>query len=86
MRLFSSRPSDLLRSCGVIVAAYLILHLIMERTRMIEKVMSLNFSWWELLLITGFLVTRLLTYLLVPSVIAALTVRWLAHTLLRNKS
>ena len=72
MKGFSSRPSDLLRSCGLIVLAYVILFQIIERTRMIEKVMTLTFEWWELLLITAFIVSRLATYLLVPATLLAL--------------
>lgn len=60
--------------CILPVVVYAILFPIVAHTRMIEKVMALSFSWWELLLIAAFLVSRLLTYLMVPSLIAALLV------------
>lgn len=64
----------------VLVGAYAILFQVMVHTRMIEKVMALAFSWWELLLIVGFLVSRILTHLLVPPVLVGVGVyvaaRW----------
>lgn len=66
--------------CVLLVAVYAVLFQVMVHTRMIEKVMASAFSWWELLLIVGFLVSRILTYLLVPSVVVAVgvyvLVRW----------
>ncbi len=77
MKRFSLRSRDIIL-CAVIVLTYFILFQVMTHTRMVEKMMALNFTWWELLLITGFIVSRLLTYLLIPSVIAAVLVHRLA--------
>lgn len=68
--------------CALIVLVYAVLFQVMARTHLIEKVMASTFSWWELLLIAGFLITRILSYLLVPSVFAALGVYILSKWLL----
>lgn len=91
MKLLSFHPRDLLIHSMALVVAYAILFQIMIHTRMIEKVMALTFSWWELLLIASFLVTRILTYLLVPALLGALAVyslmRWiLEHGIGASKS
>jgi len=80
-RLFLKR--DLLW-CVLPVIAYAILFPIVAQTRMIEKVMALSFSWWELLLITAFLVARLITYLLVPALTAAMGAFVLTQWLIRR--
>ena len=74
MTVLSFRPKALMIDCLAIVIAYAILFQIMLHTRMIEKVMALDFSWWELLLIALFLVARLTTYLVVPAVVVAVAV------------
>ena len=84
MKLLSFHPKAMLIDCLGIVAAYAVLFQIMLHTRMIEKVMALNFSWWELILIVLFLVARLSTYLLVPSVLVAVAVRAIAIKLLQR--
>ena len=84
MKLLSFHPKAMLIDCLAIVAAYAVLFQIMLHTRMIEKVMALNFSWWELILIVLFLVDRLSTYLLVPSVLVAVAVRAIAIKLLQR--
>jgi len=83
MKVLSFRPRDLLW-CLLVVVGYAVLFQIMERTRLIEKVMALTFSWWELLLIVAFLVSRILTYLLVPSLFVAVAVYFLARWGLRR--
>lgn len=72
MKYFSSNAGDLLKSCAAVVIAYAILFQIIERTRMIEKIMALTFNWWELVIITAFIASRLATYLLVPATLLAL--------------
>lgn len=72
--------------CAGLVAIYAVLFQVMVHTRMIEKVMASTFSWWELLLIVGFLVSRILTYLLVPSVVVALGVYGVARWGVRKLS
>lgn len=76
---------SLLSTCGVVVIVYVALLLTMERTRMIEKVMGANFAWWELVLIAAFLVSRLFTYLVVPSALAAVLVHVLTRRLTAGK-
>ncbi len=60
--------------CGVIVGCYAILYQVVAHTGIIERFMSMNFQWWDFVLIAGFIIARLLTYLLVPSVLVALGV------------
>lgn len=84
MKYFSSNAGDLLKSCAVVVIAYSILFQIIERTRMIEKVMTLTFSWWELLIITAFIASRLAAYLLVPAALLALMTWKLTKRLTRR--
>ena len=64
----------LLGASLITVVTYAILFQVMAHTRLIEKVMALACSWWELLLIVMFLFTRIATYLFVPAVLAALGV------------
>ena len=64
----------LLAGCVVVVVAYAILFQVMAHTRLIEKVMAFTCTGWEFLLILGFLVTRILTYLVVPPLLVAVGV------------
>lgn len=84
MKLLSLQPKAMLIDCLAVVIAYVVLFQIMLHSRMIEKVMALNFSWWELILITLFLVARLSVYLLVPSVLIAVGVHALAKKFLQR--
>lgn len=70
MKLRSFRPWDAVW-CVLLVAVYGILLQVMIHTRAIEKVMAMNSSPVELIAIVMFLVTRILTYLLVPSLAVA---------------
>jgi predicted ABC-type sugar transport system permease subunit len=63
-----------LAGCLFVVAVYAILFQVMAHTRLIEKVMAMTCSRWEFLLILGFLVSRILTYLVIPPFLAALGV------------
>lgn len=74
-----TRPRDYLVSCGLVAAAYAILFQVMAHTGLIEKAMAANFTWWELVLIVLFLVSRLAVYLLVPPVLLAVGVYSLAR-------
>ncbi len=80
-----STTRDLLRACVRIVVVYVVLLIVMERTQMIEKVMGANFAWWELVLIVVFIVSRVFTYMVVPSVLVALAVYALARRIVGNK-
>ncbi len=75
----SRLPWRELALCLGIVLVYAVLFQVMARTHMVEKIMTMTFSWWEMLLVLGFLATRILTYLLVPAALAALGVRTLAQ-------
>lgn len=79
MKLFRIRDLWL---CGMLLAVYAVLFQVMANTHLIEKVMASTFTWWELLLIGGFLTTRILCFLLVPSAGVALLVYFLSHRLL----
>lgn len=85
MKRLSKKLRDFL-VCVLIVVVYAALFQFMSHTRMIEKVMALNFSLLELILIVAFLVSRLLTYLLIPSVIVAVLVHRLATFVMRRKT
>lgn len=78
MRLLSLEPRHVAGNTALVVLAYVVLFQIVARTRMIEKVMAMNFSAWELATIAAFLGLRVAVYLLVPSVIAAALARSLA--------
>lgn len=82
MSLLSLRPRDVAVNSVLVVLSYSVLFQIVARTRMIEKVMAMNFSAWELATIAAFLVLRMVVYLLVPSVIVAAVARSLAIRLL----
>lgn len=69
--------------CAIIVAIYAILFQVMAHTRLMEKIMAVQVSFIDLLLIVLFLVFRLATYLLVPPLLIALGVREAAARLLR---
>lgn len=77
MKALSARRA-LLGGCLVTAAIYAVLFQVMAHTRLVEKVMALTCTWWELLLIALFLFTRIATYLFVPAILAALG----AHALL----
>ena len=64
----------LLAGCALIVGTHAILFPVMAQTGIIEKVMALTCSGWEFLLILGFLVSRILSYLLVPPLLLAAAV------------
>ena len=83
MRWRSFRPWDAVW-CLLLVAVYFILLQIMIHTRAIEKVMAMNSSPVELLAIAMFLITRILTYLLVPSLIVAAFAYVVAWWILRK--
>lgn len=68
--------------CGIIVGVYAILFQVVARTGMIEHLMAMNFRWWEFVLVAGFIVFRLLAYLMVPAVVVALGVHALARRVL----
>ena len=77
IRAFLTAPLGryhLLAGCAVIVGTHAVLFQMMAQTGIIEKVMALACSGWELLLIVGFLVSRILSYLLVPPLLLAVTV------------
>jgi len=80
MKGISFRPADLLLRCLALAVVYVILLQIVAHTHVMEKVMAMTFSWWELLIIAAFLVTRLLTYLIVPPLLMAIG----AYTLVRR--
>ncbi len=84
MKLISQHPKAMLIDCLGIVAAYAVLFQIMLHSRVIEKVMALSFSWWELFLIVLFLVARLSTYLLVPAALVAVAVHATAKKVLQR--
>jgi hypothetical protein len=62
----------LLGGCLLTVVVYAILFQVMVHTRLIEKVMTLTCSGGEFLLIVGFLVSRIVSYLVVPPLLLAL--------------
>jgi hypothetical protein len=68
-------PRRVIIDCVVLVAIHAILLEVMSHTRIIENVMAMQFSRWELALILGFLLVRVAVYFLVPSVLVALLVR-----------
>jgi len=71
MKALPTRFRDYLWRLAIIVVCYFVLYEIMARTGMIERVMTFNFQWWELVLIALFLVSRLITYLfIVPTLLA----------------
>lgn len=73
MKLSLNRYS-LLALCILTVVAYGILFQVMVHTRVIEKVMTLTCTGGEFLLIVGFLVCRIASYLIVLPVLLALAV------------
>jgi hypothetical protein len=76
-----ARLGFLLGLCMVTVVVYAILFQVMAHTRMIEKVMTLSCSLWEMLLIVLFLFSRIATYLFAPALLAGMGV----HALLSRK-
>ncbi len=86
MKALPSRFCDYLWRFGLIVVVYIILYQVMARTGMIERVMALNFDWWELVLIVLFLVSRFLTYLFIAPALLALAVYHGAKALLASRS
>jgi hypothetical protein len=63
---------------GILCVAILLLHVVllevMARTRIIEKVMAMQFTFPELLLILAFLAARFASYVLVPAALVAFVV------------
>ncbi|MEO6052703.1 MAG: hypothetical protein ABIP97_01700 [Chthoniobacterales bacterium] len=74
MKAFKFTPLHLFAQCILVILMHGILLQIMVHSRIIEKLMSLNFSWWELLLIMAFVIIRIANYLMVPATLAGLAV------------
>jgi len=86
MKALPSRFRDYVWRFAIIVVCYFVLYEIMARTGMIERVMTFNFEWWELILIGLFLVSRFITYLFIVPSLLALAVYHGARVLLNPKS
>lgn len=85
MTLLPSRLEGYLWRFAIIIVSYFVLYQIMASTGMIERVMTFNFEWWELVLIALFLVARFVTYLFLVPFLIALGVYHGTKTLLRTK-
>lgn len=83
MKLLPSTTSGYLIRGAAIVSIYAILLQVMEHTQLMEKIMAVQVSAIDLLLIVLFLVFRLATYLLLPPLVIALAVRGMLTRLLR---
>lgn len=86
MKLRSSSPLNLLRSCALITVANFTLFQIMASTHMIEKFMAFSFQWWEMILILLFLAFRLAAYLIVPPALIALVAYVVSGKIARRSS
>jgi hypothetical protein len=85
MKLKPIRLRDYLIRFAILIAAYLVLHQVMIRTNMMERVMTFSFSWWQLLIIVLFLVTRFATYLFIVPGLIGLAVYYMARFLMNPK-
>ena len=69
-RLFT--PRRLLIGSVALIALHLALLHILAGTRVIERIMALQFSAGDALLVVGFIQLRVIVYLLIPPLLAAL--------------
>ena len=60
--------------CAILLALHAALLEVIARSRVIEKVMAMQFNAWEFALILAFLCARFAAYFLVPSIVVAFLV------------
>ena len=71
-RLFT--PRRLLAASIALIVLHVVLLHVLSGTRVIERIMAMQFSVWDALLVVGFFQLRVAVYLVVPPLLAALGV------------
>jgi len=88
MKLLSTRLRDQALYCAAIVILYLAVFQIVQQTHVAERLMTLNFGLGEVWLLAAFVVLRLATYFVVPSLLLGLAAwkwaKYLCRTDVKN--